>query len=155
MHQDEHLLLPHLGDLYRTALCILTGNAKAAERLVESVYREVSRQHDWRDCPRVCLFHALFRLVRSSSGIRVFRFRLYPPARPATSRPDVLGHLDALPQAFRDAFLLVDCMDLTIEEASRILELDTQALSVHLEEARARLDELTASNSPAITAATC
>lgn len=148
--------LPHMGDLYRTALRMVADRGRA-EDVTQEVYlqawKSFHRFEPGTNC-RAWLYKILFHCV-SHQRRKWFRF---PPLKEAEefleaqipapepipdrfSDADILRALDALPPDFRAAVLLVDVEEFAYREAAAILEVPIGTIMSRLSRGRKLLRE--------------
>jgi len=130
--------MPHLNDLFRTAVHILVDRAQA-EDAVQEVYLQAWKSfanfEQGTNC-RAWLFGILFNCIRHQRR-KLFRF---PPLKPneefletnlagtpeipeKLSDRDMLAALDAIPAEYRTVVLLVDVEEFTYKEAAEIVSI--------------------------------
>jgi len=130
--------MPHLGDLFRTALR-MTGERAQAEDVIQDVYLQAWRSFDRFETGTNCrawLYKILFHCV-SHHRRKWFRFpllkekeefleaNLVQPAPMAEDVTDgeVLKALDEIPADFRSVVLLVDVEEFAYKEVAAILSI--------------------------------
>ncbi|PWT90681.1 MAG: RNA polymerase subunit sigma [Proteobacteria bacterium] len=128
--------MPHLNDLYRTALR-MTGERAHADDVVQEVYLQAWRSFDRFEAGTNCrawLYKILFHCV-SHHRRKWFRFPLLKESeefleanlvQPASipeqiTDSDVLAALDQIPSEFRAVVLLVDVEEFAYKEVAEIL----------------------------------
>jgi RNA polymerase sigma-70 factor (ECF subfamily) len=132
----ENEAMPHLNDLFRTALR-MTGERGQAEDVTQEVYLQAWRSFERFEAGTNCrawLYKILFHCV-SHQRRKGFRFRLLKeneeflvanlvqPAAVAQEITDgeILAALDDLPSEFRSVVLLVDVEEFAYKEVAEIL----------------------------------
>jgi RNA polymerase sigma-70 factor (ECF subfamily) len=146
--------LPHLNDLFRTALR-LTGERGQAEDVMQEVYLQAWRSFDrfepGTNC-RAWLYKILFHCV-SHHRRKWFRFpllkdkeefleaNLVQPARVSEQLTDgeVLKALDEIPVDFRSVVLLVDVEEFAYKEVAEILSIPIGTVMSRLSRGRGLL----------------
>lgn len=128
--------MPHLNDLYRTALR-MTGDRGHAEDLVQEVYLQAWRSFEHFEAGTNCrawLYKILFHCV-SHHRRKLFRFPLLkqneeflevnlvqpPPSAEKITDEEILSALDAISSEFRAVVLLVDVEEFAYKEVAEIL----------------------------------
>lgn len=135
-HQFEAEAMPHMKDLYRTAIRVL-GDASRAEDVVQEVYlqawKSFHRFEPGTNC-RAWLFKILFHCINHHRR-KFFRFPLlkekeefletnlvYAPSIPEhLTDEDILAAMDKIPADFRSVVLLVDVEEFAYKDAADIL----------------------------------
>ena len=148
--------LPHLNDIYRTATRIL-GHKQRAEDVAQEVFLQAWKSfanfEPGTNC-RAWLFKILFHCVNHERR-KWFRFPVLKETEefveanlpaPATipeflSDDEILAALDALPQDFRSAILLVDVEEFTYKETADILGVPIGTVMSRLSRGRKLLRE--------------
>ncbi len=147
----EDAALPHLEDLYRTAL-YLTRDAAAAEDVVQDTYlrawRSFSTYEPGTNC-RAWLLRILANVVHDLFKRRAREPRADHSERILERRPDrcgagfidpeVIEALEDLPPAWRAVVLLADVQELTYRETAEALDVPVGTVMSRLSRARARL----------------
>lgn len=128
--------MPHLNDIFRTAVRIL-GDRARAEDVAQEVYlqawKSFGRFEAGTNC-RAWLFKILFHCVNHHRR-KWFRFPLLketeefleanltytPPVNDRLTDADILRALDRIPEDFRAVVLLVDVEEFSYKEAAGIL----------------------------------
>jgi RNA polymerase sigma-70 factor (ECF subfamily) len=146
--------MPHLNDLFRTALR-MTGERGQAEDVTQEVYlqawRSFKRFEAGTNC-RAWLYKILFHCV-SHQRRKGFRFpllkeneeflvaNLVQPAAVAQEITDgeILAALDDLPSEFRSVVLLVDVEEFAYKEVAEILAIPTGTVMSRLSRGRGLL----------------
>jgi RNA polymerase sigma-70 factor, ECF subfamily len=134
----EGAALPHLNDLFRTALR-LTRDRAEAEDLVQEAYlqawKSFHRFEAGTNC-RAWLFKILFHVIQHHRR-KWFRMRLVsdederieetvsyePPVSPHLSDEDVLAAFDKIPPHYREVVLLADVEELSYKEVAAALDI--------------------------------
>jgi RNA polymerase sigma-70 factor (ECF subfamily) len=146
--------MPHLKDLFRTALR-MTGERGQAEDVLQEVYLQAWRSFERFEAGTNCrawLYKILFHCV-SHQRRTWFRFPLLkeneeflaanlvqPPATPQeiTDR-EILAALDSLPSGFRSVVLLVDVEEFAYKEVAEILAIPIGTVMSRLSRGRGLL----------------
>ena len=146
--------MPHLNDLFRTALR-MTGERGAAEDVIQEVYLQAWRSFDrfaaGTNC-RAWLYKILFHCV-SHHRRKWFRFpllketeefleaNLVQPASVAEQVTDseILNALDEIPPEFRSVVLLVDVEEFAYKEVAGILSIPIGTVMSRLSRGRSLL----------------
>src|SRR6516164_6855688 len=128
--EDE--ALPHMDDLFRTAVRLLLDRNKASDAVQETylvAWKSFHRYECGTNC-RAWLFQILFNVVRherrkwfkwlTGKADDLAESQLVAPAPiPETlADRDILSALDKLPMQFREVLLLVDVQEFSYKEAS-------------------------------------
>lgn len=134
----EGAAMPHLNDLFRTALR-LTRDRAEAEDLVQEAYlqawKSFHRFEPGTNC-RAWLFKILFHVIQHHRR-KWFKMRLVtdtddfleetvsyePPVAPHLSDEDVLAAFDKIPQHYREVVLLADVEELSYKEVAAALDI--------------------------------
>jgi RNA polymerase sigma-70 factor (ECF subfamily) len=134
----EGAALPHLNDLFRTAVR-LTRDRSEAEDLVQEAYlqawKSFHRFEPGTNC-RAWLFKILFHVIQHHRR-KWFRMRLVsdeterieetisyePPVSPHLSDEDVLAAFDKIPPHYREVVLLTDVEELSYKEVAAALDI--------------------------------
>jgi RNA polymerase sigma-70 factor (ECF subfamily) len=143
--------MPHLGDLFRTALRI-TGDRARADDAVQETYLQAWKSFDkfeqGTNC-RAWLFRILFYCVQHQRR-KLFRFPLandaeeiletgFPAPEPVTEElrdEQILAALDNIPDDYRAAVVLVDVEEFSYKEAAGILGVPIGTVMSRLSRAR-------------------
>ena len=146
--------LPHLNDIFRTALRV-TGDRGAAEDVIQEVYlqawRSFDRFEEGTNC-RAWLYKILFHCV-SHQRRKWFRFpqlketeeflqaNLTQPASIPEHLTDeeILTALDGIAQEFRSVVVLVDVEEFAYKEVAEILSIPIGTVMSRLSRGRAML----------------
>jgi RNA polymerase sigma-70 factor (ECF subfamily) len=146
--------MPHLNDLFRTALR-MTGERGQAEDVLQEVYLQAWRSFDRFEAGTNCrawLYKILFHCV-SHHRRRWFRFPLLKETEefleanlvaPAAvgenvTDSDILAALDAIPVEFRSVVLLVDVEEFAYKEVAGILSIPIGTVMSRLSRGRGLL----------------
>ncbi|MEO8370593.1 MAG: sigma-70 family RNA polymerase sigma factor [Candidatus Solibacter sp.] len=146
--------MPHLQDIYRTALRV-TGDRAAAEDVIQEVYLQAWRSFERFEAGTNCrawLYKILFHCV-SHQRRKWFRFPLLKETEEfleanlvqPTSVPDrltdedILAALDGIAQEFRSVVLLVDVEEFAYKEVAEILSVPIGTVMSRLSRGRALL----------------
>jgi RNA polymerase sigma-70 factor, ECF subfamily len=153
MADFEAEALPHLNDLYRTALRMLQQPAKASDAIQETyllAWKSFARYQRGTNC-KAWLFQILFNVVRherrtwfkwiTGKEEDISGGDLVAPQTVPTEIGDkeILAALDALSRQFREVVLLVDVQDFSYKEASEILGIPIGTIMSRLSRGRALL----------------
>jgi RNA polymerase sigma-70 factor (ECF subfamily) len=148
--------MPHMSDIYRTAVQILTDKARA-EDVTQEVYlqawKSFHRFEPGTNC-RAWLYKILFHCVNHYRR-KWFRFPLLKeseefleanitapePIPEQLSDGDILRALDDMPADFRSVVLLVDVEEFAYKEAADILEIPIGTVMSRLSRGRKLLRE--------------
>jgi RNA polymerase sigma-70 factor, ECF subfamily len=150
----EEEAMPHLNDLFRTAMRV-TGDRGAAEDAIQEVYLQAWRSYDRFEAGTNCrawLYKILFHCV-SHQRRKWFRFPLLketeefleanlvqPEAIPQhVTDEEILTALDGIPQEFRSVVLLVDVEEFAYKEVGGILSIPIGTVMSRLCRGRALL----------------
>lgn len=134
--QFEAEAMPHLNDLFRTAMRLVRDRTRAEDLVQETFLQAWKSFHRFEantNC-RAWLYKILFHIA-SHHRRRLFRFPLVQenkrfiestltytaPVPDSLTDEDILAALDKLPSAFRDVVLLADVQEFTYGEAAEIL----------------------------------
>jgi RNA polymerase sigma-70 factor (ECF subfamily) len=135
--------MPHLNDLYRTALHICPQSVKASDVVQETYLRAWIAFGKYRprtNCKR-WLFQILFNVVRFER--QACFTRLLEGGGPldqaeragignVTGGNNVISALSSVPMDVREVLLLVDCQGFSYKEAGEILGLSSEAVARHI-----------------------
>jgi RNA polymerase sigma-70 factor, ECF subfamily len=147
----EAAALPHLHDVYRTALRVLC-NARDAEDLAQETYFEAWKSfHRFKprtNC-RAWLFKILFhrihhhrrksfssRIIREGDDILVETLAYEPPVPEQLADEEVLAALDKIPSDFREVVLLADVQEFSYKEIADTLGIPVGTVMSRLNRAR-------------------
>lgn len=128
--------LPHMNDLFRTAVRLLQDHGKAGDAVQEAylvAWKSFDRYQRGTNC-RAWLFQILFNVVRherrswfkwitgKTEDISEVDVVAPQPVPTAFTDNDILAALDQLPAQFRDVLLLVDVEEFSYKETGEILK---------------------------------
>jgi RNA polymerase sigma-70 factor, ECF subfamily len=150
----EAVALPHVNDLYRTAVHLVR-DGTAAHDLVQEVYLQAwkafHRFEPGTNC-RAWLFKILINEVRHyrrrwfnsrtvSEGEQSFEETLAfePPIPDHIRDEDILAALDAIPREFREVVLLSDVQEFTYKEIAEMLGIPVGTVMSRLSRGRKQL----------------
>lgn len=153
VQEFEGAALPHLNDLFRTAVRVV-GDRTQAEDVVQEVYfqawKSFHRFELGTNC-RAWLFRILFHVVQHHRR-KQSRLVLVDPADelenvlvarepipPTLADRDILTSLDRLPDTYREVVLLADVEEFSYREIADILEIPIGTVMSRLSRARALL----------------
>ncbi|HXG94451.1 MAG TPA: sigma-70 family RNA polymerase sigma factor [Blastocatellia bacterium] len=160
----EAAAMPHLNDLYRTALRVV-GNRAEAEDLTQETYlqawKSFHRFEPGTNC-RAWLFKILFHVIQHHRR-KWFRFRFVsgeeemlentlvyePPVRHDLTDEDVLAAFAKLPQAFAEVVHLADVEDFSYKEIAEMLGIPIGTVMSRLSRGRQMLRTHLADFAPA------
>ena len=129
--------MPHMDDLFRTAVRLLRDSSKASDAVQETyliAWKSFERYTRGTNC-KAWLFQILFNVVRherrnwfkwiTGKEEDLAQSTLVAPEPNADSLTDqtILSALDNLPIQFRQVLLLVDVQEFAYKEASEILQI--------------------------------
>src|SRR5258708_5962184 len=132
----EEEALPHMNDLFRTAVRLLQDHGKAGDAVQEAylvAWKSFDRYQRGTNC-RAWLFQILFNVVRherrswfkwitgKTEDISEVDVVAPQPVPTAFTDKDILAALDQLPAQFRDVLLLVDVEEFSYKETGEILK---------------------------------
>ena len=154
--QFEAEALPHLNDLFRTAVRIL-GDRNRAEDVAQEVYLQAWKSFDRFESGTNCrawLFKILFHCVNHHRR-KWFRFPVLKeteefleanlvapsPIPEQLKDEDILAALDRIPAEFRSVVLLVDVEEFAYKEAAEILSVPIGTVMSRLSRGRKLLRE--------------
>jgi RNA polymerase sigma-70 factor, ECF subfamily len=146
--------MPHLNDLFRTALR-MTGERSHAEDVIQEVYLQAWRSFDRFEAGTNCrawlykiLFHCVshqrrkwFRLPLLKDNEEFLEANLVQPESVEQEITDgeILAALDNIPSEFRSVVLLVDVEDFTYKEVAEILSIPIGTVMSRLSRGRGLL----------------
>lgn len=146
--------MPHLNDIFRTALRV-TGNRVAAEDVIQEVYLQAWRSFDRFEEGTNCrawlykiLFHCVshqrrkwFRCPQLKETEEFLEASLTQPASVPRHLTDeqILGALDRIAQEFRAVVVLVDVEEFAYKEVAEILSIPIGTVMSRLSRGRAML----------------
>jgi len=156
----ESAALPHMNDIYRTAVRLL-GNASGADDVVQDVYLQAWKsfgQFELGTNCRAWLFKILFhtvhhyrrkwlniRMVKESEDILEMTAAGSPPLPEHITDDEMLAALAEVPQDFRAVVLLIDVEEFSYKEAAGILDVPIGTVMSRLSRGRKLLRERLAS----------
>jgi RNA polymerase sigma-70 factor (ECF subfamily) len=146
--------MPHLNDIFRTALRV-TGERGAAEDAIQEVYLQAWRSFDRFEAGTNCrawLYKILFHCV-SHQRRKWFRFPLLKeteefleanlaqpvPVAEHVTDAEILRALDEIPSDYRAVVLLVDVEEFAYKEVAEILSIPIGTVMSRLSRGRDRL----------------
>ena len=145
--------MPHLNDLFRTALR-MTGERGQAEDVLQEVYLQAWRSFDRFEAGTNCrawLYKILFHCV-SHQRRKWFRFPLLkeneefleanlvqPEVAEGITDGEILAALDRIPSDFRSVVLLVDVEEFAYKEVAEILSIPIGTVMSRLSRGRGLL----------------
>ena len=154
--QFEAEAMPHLNDLYRSAVRIL-GDAQRAEDVVQEVYLQAWKSFHRFEPGTNCrawlykiLFHCVhhhrrkwfrFPLLKETEEFREENLAAPAPIPEQLTDADILAALDRIPRDFRAAVLLVDVEEFAYKEAAEILSIPIGTVMSRLSRGRKLLKE--------------
>jgi RNA polymerase sigma-70 factor, ECF subfamily len=145
--------LPHMDDLFRTAVRLLQDRAKAGDAVQETylvAWRSFGKFQSGTNC-RAWLFQILFNVVRherrnwfkwitgKEEDLGEAQLVAPTPAPEHLTDPEILSALDSLSAQFRAALLLVDVEEFSYKEAAEILRVPIGTIMSRLNRARSLL----------------
>ena len=150
----EEEAMPHLNDLFRTALRV-TGDRGAAEDAIQEVYLQAWRSYERFEAGTNCrawLYKILFHCV-SHQRRKWFRLPLLKeteefletnlvqpePVPQHVTDEEILAALDGIPQEFRSVVLLVDVEEFAYKEVAGILSIPIGTVMSRLSRGRGLL----------------
>jgi RNA polymerase sigma-70 factor (ECF subfamily) len=150
----ESAALPHLDDLFRTAVA-MTGNRTEAEDLVQEAYLEAwksfHRFETGTNC-RAWMFKILIHRVHhyrrrwyqwgsktQSDELLVDNLRYEDPIPESVKDEDMLLALSRLPEMFREIVLLADVQEFAYKEIAGMLEIPVGTVMSRLSRGRRHL----------------
>ncbi len=152
----EAAALPHLNDIYRTAVRLL-GGATGADDVVQDVYLQAWKSFDQFELGTNCrawlfkiLFHTMhhyrrkwlnIRMVHESEEILEHATAGGPPIPEHLTDEEMLAALAEVPQDFRAVVLLVDVEEFSYKEAAGILNTPIGTVMSRLSRGRRLLRE--------------
>jgi len=145
--------LPHMNDLFRSAVRMFQDHGKASDA-VQEVYliawKSFGKYERGSNC-KAWLFQILFNVVRhdrrnwfkwitgKEEDLAEAQLIAPVPIPDALTDGTILAALDKLPAQFREALLLVDVEDFSYKEASEILQVPIGTIMSRLNRARGLL----------------
>lgn len=159
--------MPHLNDLYRTAVR-LTREPSVAEDIVQEVFLQAWKSFEnyeqGTNC-RAWLYQILFFKVSHHRRALAMQSKFFQPddeegtlfanaAAPETVSPrlsdeEIIRAVDALPEKFRAVLLLADVEEFDYKEVAQILNIPIGTVMSRLSRARKNLRESLATVAPA------
>ena len=145
--------LPHLTDLFRTAMRLLRNESKANDAVQEAyliAWKSFHRYEQGTNC-RAWLFQILFNVVRherrqwfkwitgKEEDLSDCPIAAPAPLSESLSDQAILSAIDNLPEQFRDVLLLVDVEEFSYKEACDILKIPIGTVMSRLSRARTLL----------------
>jgi RNA polymerase sigma-70 factor (ECF subfamily) len=145
--------LPHVQDLFRTAIRLLPDHAEASDAVQETylvAWRMFDRYERGTNC-RAWLFRVLLNVIRhqrrqrakwligTNEESREFEWVAHQPVHDNLTDEAILAALDHLPAQFRAVLLLVDVEERSYKEASEILDVPLGTVMSRVSRARALL----------------
>jgi RNA polymerase sigma-70 factor (ECF subfamily) len=150
----ESEAMPHLNDIFRTALRV-TGDRTAAEDVIQEVYLQAWRSFERFEAGTNCrawlykiLFHCVshqrrkwFRLPLLKETEEFLEANLVQPESVPQQLTDeeILAVLDGIPQEFRSVVLLADVEEFAYKEIAEILDIPIGTVMSRLSRGRALL----------------
>jgi len=157
LEEFERAALPHLDDLYRTAVRVI-GNPTEAEDVAQETYlqawKSFHRFTPGTNC-RAWLFSILFHVVHHHRR-KWYSLRLHkeeetpleetlvyePPVPDHITDEDVLAALEKVPEDNRAALLLIDVHEFSYKETAEILGIPLGTVMSRLHRGRRQLRDL-------------
>ncbi len=158
--------MPHLKDLYRTALRVVR-DAEAAEDIVQEVFLQAWKSFDAYERGTNCrawLYQIMFFKIGHHRRARALQSRffqaddeegtLFARAAAAETVPqkltdeDVIGALDRLPAKYRAVVLLADVEEFDYKQVAAILQIPIGTVMSRLSRARGQLRQSLAPVAP-------
>jgi RNA polymerase sigma-70 factor (ECF subfamily) len=152
----EAAAMPHIQDIYRTALR-LAGSRPAADDVVQEVYLQAWKSFGQFELGTNCrawlfkiLFHTLHHYRRKWMNVRMIQDceeilehtpSGSPPPLEHITDEEVLAALEEIPQEFRAAVMLVDVEEFSYKEAAGILNVPIGTVMSRLSRGRRLLRE--------------
>lgn len=156
INEFEAAALPHLNEIYRTAVRVL-GDSTRADDVVQDVYLQAWKSFDKFEPGTNCrawlyqiLFHTVhhyrrkwmnIRMVKESEGILETAAAADPPVPEHVTDQALLAALDQVPQDFRSVVLLVDVEEFSYKDAAGILGVPVGTVMSRLSRGRKMLRE--------------
>ena len=149
----EREALPHLDDLFRTAVRLLLDQSKAHDAVQETyliAWKSFNRYESGTNC-RAWLFQILFNVVRherrqwfkwitgKTEDLAEINLVAPDPIPASLTNKDILAALDNIPGQFRAVLILVDVEDFSYKEAGEILRVPIGTVMSRLNRGRALL----------------
>ena len=152
----EAAALPHMNDIYRTAVRLL-GAGSGADDVVQDVYLQAWKSFSQFESGTNCrawlfkiLFHTLhhyrrkwlnIRMVKESEDILEHTAASGPPLPEQITDEEMLAALTEVPQDFRAVVLLIDVEEFSYKEAAGILNVSIGTVMSRLSRGRRLLRE--------------
>lgn len=152
----EAAALPHLKDIYRTAVRVL-GDSARADDVLQDVYLQAWKSFDKFEPGTNCrawlykiLFHTInhyrrkwlnIRMIKESEEVLEFAVAGDPPMPEHITDEQMLAALDEVPQEFRAVVLLVDVEEFSYKDAAAILSVPVGTVMSRLSRGRRLLRE--------------
>jgi RNA polymerase sigma-70 factor (ECF subfamily) len=152
--QFEAVALPHLNDLFRTAVRVVESGAEAEDVVQETylrAWRAFQRFEPGTDC-RAWLFKIMFNEIRRSRrkwSRRAGRLEhaedpqdelaYAPPVPEDLTDEDVIAALNQVPERFRAVVLLADVQDFSYKEIAKIVHVPVGTVMSRLSRGRRML----------------
>ncbi len=149
----EALTIPHINDLFRTALRVLRDRS-TAEDIVQEVYLQAWKSFDRFEAGTNCrawLFKIMFHVI-SHHRRKWYKFDLFsdseealesarwqPPVPEHLTDEEVLMALDEIPEQYRAVILLVDVEEFSYKEAAVVLQVPAGTVMSRLSRGRSLL----------------
>jgi len=147
--------LPHLNDLYRTAVRLVL-NRDEAEDLVQETYMQAWKSFDNYETGTNCrawLYKILFYKIDHHRRRKYTQWKYIkegdetiratvayePPIDQTLRDEDMLNALDSLPPKYREVVLLADVEEFAYKEISRLLNIPIGTVMSRLNRGRAKL----------------
>jgi len=145
--------MPHIHDLFRSAVRLLLDESKAADAVQETylvAWKTFERYQRGTNC-RAWLFGILFNVVRherrkwfkwimkASEDLTELEVAAPPPLPAVITDQAILNALDRLPVQFREVLLLVDVEEFSYKEAGEILSVPIGTIMSRVSRARTLL----------------
>jgi len=152
----ESAAMPHLNDLYRTALRIIRNQTEAEDAVQETYYQAWKSFHRFEigtNC-RAWLFKILFHVINHQRR-KIWRWSLFadieeaPCETPTYESPvpqnltdeEVLQAFEKIPQHYREVVLLADVEEFSYKEISSALDIPIGTVMSRLNRGRKLLRE--------------
>ena len=145
--------LPHIQDLYRTAVRLLHDAGKAGDAVQETylvAWTSFGRYQAGTNC-RAWLFQILVNVIRherrawfkwvtgKAEDLAELELPASEPLPVTLTDKDILAALDKLPAEFREILLMVDVQEFTYKEAAEILRVPIGTVMSRVSRGRAHL----------------
>lgn len=148
--------MPHLNDLFRTAMRVI-GNRSEAEDLVQEAYLQAWKSFHRFEVGTNCrawlfkiLFHVIYhhrrkwynaKFVSESEEILEQTVAYEPPVPQHLSDEDVLTAFENIPRQYREVVLLADIQELSYKEVADALDIPIGTVMSRLSRGRKLLRE--------------